>query len=64
MPSILPAPRALLFASVMVPLLFVSGCGLKGDLVLPDPDEASSSQPESEEDTGDEDSRDSQGASE
>lgn len=63
MPSILPALRALLFALLMVSLLVIAGCGLKGDLVLPGPGEASSSQPEGEEDTADDDSRDPAGAS-
>lgn len=64
MPSILPALRVLLFASALLPPLMIGGCGLKGDLVLPRPDEASSSQPEGEQDTDDEDSRDPEGAPE
>ena len=62
MPSILPALRVLLFASALLPLLMIGGCGLKGDLVLPGPDEAPSSQPEGERDAEDEESRDPEGA--
>lgn len=62
MQSILPARRALLFASVLVPLLLIGGCGLKGDLVLPEPGDRSSPQPERADDDADEDSRDSDGA--
>jgi len=64
MPSILPALRVLLFASALLPLLMIGGCGLKGDLVLSNPDEAASSQPEGEPDTDDEESRDTEGAPE
>ncbi|HKL49586.1 MAG TPA: hypothetical protein VJ908_00340 [Wenzhouxiangellaceae bacterium] len=64
MPSILPALRVLLFASALLPLLLIGGCGLKGDLVLPRPEAASPSQPEVEKDAGDEDSRNREGASE
>lgn len=64
MPSILPALRVLLFASALLPLLMIGGCGLKGDLVLPGPDEASSSPPEGERDTDDEDARDPEDAAE
>jgi len=61
MPSILPALRVLLFASALLPLSMTAGCGLKGDLVLPEPGERSSQQPESADDAADEDSRDSDG---
>jgi len=64
MPSILPALRVLLFASALLPLLMIGGCGLKGDLVLPRPEQASSSPPEVDEDAGDEDSRNAEGAPE
>lgn len=64
MPSILPALRVLLFASALLPLLMIGGCGLKGDLVLPGPDEASSSRQEGDQDADDEDSRDPEGAPE
>lgn len=64
MPSILPALRVLLFASALLPLLLIGGCGLKGDLVLPGPDEASSSQPEGGQEPDDEDARDPEGAPE
>jgi|GEM_PF-1816843 len=63
MPSILPALRALLFASALLPLLVIAGCGLKGDLVLPQPEDPSSSQHESDEDAVDEESQASDGAS-
>ena len=63
MSSILPALRALLFASALLPLLMIAGCGLKGDLVLPQPDDPSSSQQESDEDAVDEDSQDPDDAS-
>lgn len=56
MQRILPALRALLFASALVPLLVMGGCGLKGDLVLPEPGSPSTSQPESEEDAAGDDS--------
>lgn len=42
MTRILPALRALLFALVVLGAALNSGCGLKGDLVLPDPADASS----------------------
>lgn len=57
MPSILPALRVLLFASAMLPLFVIGGCGLKGDLVLPEGDTPSSVQPETEEDALDDDSQ-------
>ena len=63
MPSILPALRALLFVSALVPLLVTAGCGLKGDLVLPQPDDPPSPQQESGEDAVDEDSQDPDDAS-
>jgi len=53
MPSILPALRALLFASALVPMLLLAGCGLKGDLYLPEPGDASRSPPENADDTDD-----------
>jgi len=62
MPSILPALRALLFASVVVPLILIAGCGLKGELVLPGPDEASSSQPEDDEEPAEESAQNRDGA--
>jgi len=62
MQLILPALRALLFASALLPLLVIGGCGLKGDLVLPEQSERSSPPPESADDTGDTDSRDADGA--
>lgn len=61
MPSILPALRALLFALALLPLLIMAGCGLKGDLYLPPPDEASSSQAEDEDDTVDDGSENGNG---
>lgn len=62
MTSILTALRALLFASALLSLLLICGCGLKGDLVLPDQadtaspgseasDEASDDEPENDEDS-------------
>ncbi|HMB40158.1 MAG TPA: lipoprotein [Wenzhouxiangellaceae bacterium] len=62
MQSILPARRALLFASALVPLIMLGGCGLKGDLVLPPPGEPSSSQQESEDDAPGDGPRDADGA--
>ncbi len=57
MPSILPALRVLLFASALLPLLMIGGCGLKGDLVLPRPAEASPAQADGEKDAAEEASR-------
>lgn len=59
MPSILPALRVLLFASALLSLLTIGACGLKGDLVLPEPDEPSSSEQAEEVNADDEDGDDS-----
>lgn len=54
---ILPALRVLLFALVTMSLAASTGCGLKGDLVLPEPSEqprqteAASTAEDAEEDT-------------
>ncbi|HKL49654.1 MAG TPA: lipoprotein [Wenzhouxiangellaceae bacterium] len=61
MQSILPALRALLFASALLPLLMIGGCGLKGDLVLPKTGDPSSSQQESEDDASEDDLLDTDG---
>jgi len=42
MSQILPALRIVLFALVALASAPITGCGLKGDLVLPDPADASS----------------------
>jgi predicted small lipoprotein YifL len=62
MQSILPALRALLFASALLPLLMIGGCGLKGDLVLPEPGDPASSQQASEDDASEDDPPDTDGA--
>lgn len=59
MPSILPALRVLLFASALLSLLTIGACGLKGDLVLPEADEPSSSEQAEEVNADDEDGDDS-----
>lgn len=62
MQLILPALRALLFASALLPLLMIGGCGLKGDLVLPDPGAPASSQQQSEDGGSEDDPREVDGA--
>lgn len=63
--SILPARRALLFATAFFALLLITGCGLKGDLVLPESDvRAASQQQENKEDGEQKENRSPDGRSE
>ncbi|MBS3744443.1 MAG: hypothetical protein KGY48_08855 [Wenzhouxiangellaceae bacterium] len=56
MPRILPSLRLLLFALATIPAGLMSGCGLKGDLVIPDAAEpAAATEPEQDEDDQPED---------
>ncbi|MFO7764712.1 MAG: hypothetical protein R6V61_13390 [Wenzhouxiangellaceae bacterium] len=51
MPRILPSLRLLLFALATLSAGLMSGCGLKGDLTLPDTTEpAAETEPEQDED--------------
>jgi len=54
MPRILPALRAFLFVLSALSLGLVAGCGLKGDLALPEPDE-STGESEADREPGSED---------
>jgi len=61
--KILPALRTLLFALVALSPSVLAGCGLKGDLVLPDSTEpARETDSEREEETGTEGQTDRRGS--
>lgn len=62
MQTILPALRALLFALATLALAGIGGCGLKGDLSLPEPGNASSPQEGNEEKASDDESGSADGA--